>query len=204
MNEGDHRLSQQEFMQEPQFQQQRPEYEQETYNSRSSKAGAPKDEPPSSYDEPMTHYDYESGYQAQDSALGSKYKEETTGTRGGSERQQRQQQSGPDGDAFEHSYRGYNQYNMPQGVPPWARPQLHRRSSLRTWLFIVLSLMLIIPILRFLLLGLAFAAGIIGIVVFTLALLLLFAVLSILITFRTSVRRRQRQSRRPWHGPWGW
>src|SRR6266571_4197830 len=169
-------MSQQEFMQEPQSQQQRPEYQQETYQShyrsnKSSKAGAPKDEPPSSYEEPMTQYGYESGYQAQDPASGSKYREETTGTAGAAQKQRHIQPPGSDGDAFEHSYRDYNQYNMSQDVPPWARPQLHRRSSLRRVLLIVLGLMLILPILRSLLLSLAVMVGIIGIVAFALAVL---------------------------------
>jgi len=168
-------------------------YPQHPYSWSPNKASAPRDEPPSSYDEPMM----QRGYQAQDSSADSKSQESTTRRSG---RQQARQQFGPDGDAYERGYRMSQQYNVTQGVPPWARPQRRPRYLVRLVVLIVLGLIFMGPILH--LLG-GLLLLVIGAVFFSL-LLALFVLVIVSIIFILRLPFRRRSSFPPWHGPWGW
>lgn len=103
-----------------------------SWSGKINKEGVPRDEPPSSYDATVM----QQGYQAQ-----------TPNTSNVPEQQvqvNRQYQYIPpagDGDAYEQGYRPYrNRSRQGQGVPPWARPQQHRRDPIR-FAFIILVLL---------------------------------------------------------------
>ncbi|GAC1379015.1 MAG: hypothetical protein NVS4B7_10700 [Ktedonobacteraceae bacterium] len=158
-------MSQQEFFQEPQFQEQQPLEDEEIQYSQpyywSTRPNAPKEEPASRYDEPMIGSNYQSGYVAQD-AMAHPYQQSaaTSDKNEGSRTQSRsfqgqkghsqsqQQQFSPDADAFEQQYRPHAAYNAPQwNVPFWARPQRQKRHWSRVILFLIIGILLIRPLL---------------------------------------------------------
>src|SRR5947209_1004338 len=129
-------MSQQEFFQGSQFQEQKQgqpaleedeiEYSPQPYYwSTQPHKGAPKDEPASLSDEPMVQADhpgdYQHGYAAQDSVSNSvearfvtpAFIPEEGSNRGTSQRQSQsqRQQFSPDGDSFEHQHRPYSVNN---------------------------------------------------------------------------------------------
>ena len=158
-------MSQQEFFQGPQFQNQeqgRPSLEdddieyppQPYYWSTQPGKGAPKDEPTSLSDESMVEADhpgdYQHGYAAQDSVsnpAGVIFTTPGGGSNGGMAQSQRQRFS-PDGDSFEHRYRPYTASNQQWGVPSWARPQQHKRSAAGWFWLVVLGLIFMGPLLH--------------------------------------------------------
>src|SRR5207302_8183046 len=135
-DKGDTTMSQQEFVPRSQSNGQdalndedeiyQPQYPYH-WSGKLDKEAAPRDEPPSSYAEPTL----QRGYQAQDYSSAASQQNSTTNNAGqqwpGSQNRGARQQFAPDGDAFEH---GYNVGQAGQrGVPPWARPQFHKRGS---------------------------------------------------------------------------
>lgn len=171
-----------------------------SWSGKLDTATGPRDEPPSSYAEPTI----QQGYQAQDYAA-SRQQQETYTYHSSTQSQQHQTQQqryySPDGDAFEHSYQPYNRYNtVRQGVlPPWARPQRHRRGSGKWILFLVLGLFFIKPMLALLGILLAFA----GVAVLTLVLPLLLLI-GLIGVFRLAFWPGRSHSRgwRYRRGPW--
>ncbi len=153
-------MSQQEFFQGPQAQEQQPldeeaiEYLQQPYY-RSSKPNQPKEEHVLHYDEPMVQGDYQDGYMAQDTRsqnnhAGGRFSEFQAYEHKAQAHSQKQEQQrfSPDGDAFEQQYRPYASYNRPQwSVPPWARPQKQNKRWSRMVLFVIVTLLLIKPLL---------------------------------------------------------
>lgn len=130
-------MSQQEFEPESQSNQQHslneddeiqhPQYPY-SWSGNLNQEGVPRDEPPSSYDATVM----QQGYQAQTSSNANVPGSSQSSTGG------RYEYVAPegDGDAYEQGYRPYNAYNRArsgqgQGVPPWARPQPHRRRPAR-------------------------------------------------------------------------
>jgi hypothetical protein len=97
------------------------------------------------------------------------------------------------GHPYEHGYRpytprSYTPYYAQWQVPPWARPQHNNGKGLRTAVFVVLGLLLIVPLLKvvaFLLVGigilLSFAVFAIVLLPIILALLAVFAAFGLLI-----------------------
>jgi hypothetical protein len=184
-------MSQQEFFQRPQFQEQKQrqpaleeddiEYSSQPYYwSTQPGKGAPKDEPASLSDEPMVEADhpgdYQHGYAAQDSvsnAVGARFITPQEGGNGGTSQWQsrpQRQQFSPDGDSFEHQYRPYAANNQQGGVPPWARPQHHKRSAAGWFWLVVLGLIFMGPLLHILGALLAFT----GVIILTLLVAFLF------------------------------
>ena len=151
-----------------------------SWSGKLDKKAAPRDEPPSSYDE-LT---MQQSYAAQNYGTSAQQEERRTSS-GNSQFQQ--WRYSPDGDAFEHGYRPYNQYQTMQGVPPWARPQRHRGGSVKWALLILFGLFLIKPAL--ILVGLVFA--VVGVAIFALLLpfLLVFGLVGLLaLIFSLSTR----------------
>src|SRR5947209_8029383 len=166
-------MSQQEFFQGPQFQEQKQgqpsledddiEYSAQPYYwSTQPGKGAPKDEPASLCDEPMGsslggsyqddhQSDYQHGYAAQDSvssSVGGRFTARRERSNGRPSQSQRQRFS-PDGDSFEPRYRPYAANNQQWSVPPWARPQHKRSAAGWVWL-VILGLVFIGPLLHIL------------------------------------------------------
>ena len=155
-----------------------------SWSGKLDKKAAPRDELPSSYD---------GGYAAQSyDRTGSRkavptYAEQEERYASAGNSQFQQWRYSPDGDAFEHGYRPYNQYQAMQGVPPWARPQRHRGGSVKWALLILFGLFLIKPAL--ILVGLVFA--VVGVAIFALLLpfLLVFGLVGLLaLIFSLSTR----------------
>jgi hypothetical protein len=224
-------MSQQEFFQGPQFQEQeqgRPSLEddeieyppQPYYWSTQPGKGAPKDEPTSLSDESMVEADhpgdYQHGYAAQDNVsnpIGERYitptfnvprEESNRGTPQWQSQKQRQQFS-HDGDSFEHQYLPYRANNQQWSAPPWARPQ-HRRGAARWFWLVVLGLLFMGPLLH--ILG-AFLA-VIGVIILTLLVpFLLVAMFALPYMLFRVIRGRPLPGRRwPYtsslRGPWRW
>jgi len=205
-------VSQQEFFQESQSQQEgqqpfdndeiadtaQPYY----WSTRPPQQGAPKEAPTEGYDEPMVHNDYQHGYVAQDTR---KYTYAQTSGPGIDElRAQSQasssqkQQFSPDGDSFERQYRPYARNNIQWNVPLWARPQRQPRGSVRVIWLIILGMIFIGPVLH--ILGTLLA--VVGVILLTLLLpFLVVALFAIPYTlYRISRRRSPFQNRG--RGPW--
>src|SRR6266446_9448123 len=100
-----------------------------SWSGKLDNEATPRDEPPSSYDEPI----YQQGYQAQANPGQNDagyLNQQGSGTNPNNQGTQQHGRSGGD---------GYNSYNVGQGtpgrpgqgVPPWARPQRHRRAPFR-------------------------------------------------------------------------
>lgn len=198
-------MSQQELVPEPQDHEQQAAYDQAVgepaYYARPLKRGGPKEEHPATFEESIPPY----SYPAQD----------RVGYTGAQERQTRQQtqQQGsrttnfePDGDALEAGYRPYQRFSQWQ-IPPWARPQRHKRSNAMRWLVAAVLILLMIKLLPLLLLG------ILGITVFLVLLpfLILFGLLVIALVVVIlalmgvpvwRMRWRARVNRRRWGRPW--
>ena len=175
-----------------------------------NKEGAPRDEPPSSYAEPTM----QRGYQAQDYTSSVKQQQNNATNSAGQQwsgSKRAGQQFSPDGDAFEQGYRPYNTYNTQQGgqqgVPPWARPQSHKRGSFG-WIFIIVFLLFMIRPIALLLGGLG---AVVGVAFFALVLPIIFILVMISI-FRLILRsafwpgRYRRGPGRYWsrRGPFWW
>lgn len=209
-------VSQQEFFQESQSQQegQQPFADNEIadtaqpyyWSTRPPQQGAPKEAPTEGYDEPMVHNDYrddyQHGYLAQDT---SKYTYAQAGRPGidGPRAQpqassSQKQQFSPDGDSFERQYRPYARSNIQWNVPYWARPQRQPRGSARVIWLIILGVIFIGPALH--ILGTLLAVA--GVILLTLLFpFLVFALFAIPYTlYRISRRRSFFQNR--WRGPW--
>ena len=224
-------MSQQEFFQGPQFQEQeqgRPSLEdddieyppQPYYWSTQPGKGAPKDEPTSLSDESMVEADhpgdYQHGYAAQDNVsnpVGERYttppfivpqEESNRGTPQWQSQTQRKQFS-PDGDSFEYQYRPYRANNQQWSAPPWARPQHRRRAGSWFWL-VVLGLIFMGPLLH--IIG-AFLA-VIGVIILTLLVpFLLVAMFALPYMLFRAIRGRPLPGRRwpytsSWRGPRRW
>jgi len=224
-------MSQQEFFQGPQFQEQeqgRPSLEdddieyppQPYYWSTQPGKGAPKDEPTSLSDESMVEADhpgdYQHGYAAQDNVsnrVGERFssptfnvpqEESNRGTPHWQPQTQRQQFS-PDGDSFEQQYRPYRANNQQSSAPPWMRPQ-HRRGAGGWFWLVVLGLLFMGPLLHFL----GALLAVIGVIILTLLVpFLLVAMLALPYMFIRAIRGRPLPGRRwPYtsslRGPWRW
>jgi type IV secretory pathway VirB6-like protein len=168
----------------------------------------PKNEHPSTYEDLMPPY----SYQAQDST--PYLSQQKNSTYRAYTRQQRSHWDS-DGDAFEHGYRPYSAYNMQWQVPVWARPQHNSKHTLRTAIFLVLGVLLIVPILKvmvFLLAGIAVLFGVALFAIILLGIALAFLVVFVSIAFLLfaalgggRVRPWRRPNFRPWQrSPWGW
>ena len=109
---------------------------------------------------------------------------------------------------YEHGYRpytprSYTPYNVQWQVPRWARPQHNNGKGLRTAVFVVLGLLLIVPLLKviaFLLVGigvlLSFAVFAIVLLPIILAFLAVFAAFGLLILAALGVPIRSWRSPR--------
>jgi hypothetical protein len=140
-------MSQQEFEPESQSTQQHSSNEDDeiqhpqypySWSGNQNQEGVPRDEPPSSYDATVM----QQGYQSQTSSNAN-----VSGSSSQSSTQGRYEYVAPegDGDAYEQGYRPYNAYNRArsgqgQGVPPWARPQQHRRRPARFAVILIVLL----------------------------------------------------------------
>ena len=218
-------MSQQEFFQRPQFQEQKQrqpaleeddiEYSSQPYYwSTQPGKGAPKDEPASLSDEPMVQADhpgdYQHGYAAQDNVNNPRVipptREESNRGMPQWRSQTQRQQFSPDGDAFEHRYRPYGANNQQWSAPPWARPQQHRRGAAGWFWLIVLGLVFMGPLLH--VIGALLAVT--GIIILTLLVPFLFvAMLALPYVFFRALRGRPLPGRRwhytnYWRGPWRW
>jgi hypothetical protein len=143
-------MSQQEFEMGSQSSQQNSSHDEDeihqpqypySWSGKINKEGVPRDEPPSSYDATIM----QQGYQAQTP--------NTSNVPGQQAQVNRQYQYIPprgDGDAYEQGYRPYrNRSSQGQGVPPWARPQPHRRDPAR-FAFIILVLLSVVVLMTIL------------------------------------------------------
>src|SRR5690242_4752664 len=99
----------------------------------------PKNEHPSTYEEAIPPY----SYRAQETAS-STPRQENRGARANAG----QHRSDTPRDAFERSYQPSTAYNMQWQVPWWARPQHNNGKGLRTAVFVVLGLLLIVPLFK--------------------------------------------------------
>lgn len=228
-------MDQQAFVPGSQSQGQQPSDEDEIYNATvaqpyywSTRPDAPKDEPASHYDEPMVQSndqsDYQNGYIARDNggapAIDIPAQRSETSRAASQQSQTTQSQSrfqsqsmgySQDGDSFENQYRpnAASANHQQWGVPPWARPQVQRRSPARLFWLILLGLIFIGPLLHLL------GAVIIGIGALILALLLPFLLIALVgLPFAIFSMRRGRGPFRSrpgrgrytnyWRGPWSW
>jgi hypothetical protein len=164
--------------------------------------GAPRDEPPSTYDPTIM----QQGYQAQASGPAHTPFQGSQQSQGAAD----YIVPGSDGDAYEQGYRPYNAYNAynarqaAQGVPPWARPQHHRRNPLRFGfiILILLGIGLLQGIIHMGSLAAIFggiASAFIGLLLFAIfvPLIIVFVILGIIV--------RMFRPRRAWYwrrGPW--
>ena len=219
-------MSQQEFFQGPQFQEQEQEQlsledddikytPQPYYWSTQPGKGTPKDEPASLSDEPMLQADhpgdYQHGYAAQDNVSNSVGERFITPTfiapqEGNNRAKPQWQQFSPDGDSFEHQYRPYRANNQQWGAPPWARPQQHKRSAGSWFWLVVLALVFMGPLLHFFGALLAVTA----VIILTLLVPFLFvAMLAFPYMLFRAIRGRPLPGRRwpnttYWRSPWRW
>jgi hypothetical protein len=209
-------VSQQEFFQESQSQQEgqqpsgdngiadtaQPYY----WSTQPPQQGAPKEAPAEGYDEPMIHHDYRDDYQhgyiAQDT---SKYTSVQAGRSGLDEPPTQSQASSsqkqrfsPDGDSFERQYRPYARNNIQWNVPLSARPQRQGRGSARIIWLIILGMIFIGPMLHILGALLAVVGVILLTLLFPFLVVALFAIPYTL--YRISKRRSSFQNRG--RGPW--
>lgn len=216
-------MSQQEFVPRPQEQQssssqedQEFYYPQHPYNwSGNLDAQAePRDVPPSSYSEAPGQEEY----QERDYAAGLPPRGRIVDALPSSQ-SQRQQGSARsnstydpnDGDAFEQGYRPFSTPNSRYSVPPWARPQRHRRGPLRFG-FMILALVLIGLTLSFLGMTGGIFGGlgdVLGAIIGVIFALIAGPIILLLIIFGIAwralflpVRMRQRHRARYWRGPW--
>ena len=218
-------MSQQEFVPESQSQAHDPLKEDEVYYPRTpyswsgklDKEATPRDVPPSSYGEPRV----QQGYPAQTNP--GQTDDARAGQGGGgansSSSQARQRQGGSNGNTNGYQrgygpYRSYNSYNTGQGtsgglgqsVPPWARPQQHRRARFRFGF--ILLILVAIALIQGLLAGGGGFVGVTGDVfgaIFGLLVLVLVVPLVILVVFSGLLMRmfrsgRPYRSRRRWRG----
>lgn len=165
----------------------------------------PKNEHPSTYEESVPPY----SYRAQEGASYTSRRENPTYRTNA-----RQHWSDSDGDAFERGYRPYTAYYMQWQVPSWARPQHNNGKGLRTAIFVVLGLMLIVPLLKiaaFLLAGIGILLGIavfaIVLLPLVIAFLAVFAAVALIVLTLFGIRpwRFRERAFRPRHGGlWGW
>ena len=160
----------------------------------------PKNEHPSTYEESIPPY----SYRAQESASSSSRQEHPA-----YRAKVHQRRSEAAGGVFEQGYRPYTAYNMQWQVRSWARPQYNNGNGLRTAVFVVLGLLLIVPILKFMfflvagigiLLGIAVLA--IALIPIIIALLAVFVVSALLVLGLFGIRpwRFRRRGFRSWPG----
>lgn len=171
-----------------------------SWSGKPHQEGVPRDEPPFSYDTTMM--------QQRDKAQSSAGNQNPTGS-SQPKVEGRYEYIAPegDGDAYEQGYRPNNSYNATQSgqsVPPWARPQRHRRAPMRFGFIILILIGVGLLNAIFAHAGPMIGFGdifgtIIGILLFVIVvpLIVLFVLLSII--FRMLRPRRFRYWRR---GPW--
>lgn len=146
----------------------------------------PKEEPPSTFEESLPPY----AYQAQDSQP-SASSERPQNTAEQAHRDQRRQQSrqrfSPDGDALEHGYRPYSQYNSRSENyrayqrPPWLRPQRTTMRAVLRWVVIVIVALALIKFIPLLIIGIVALVGIAALAILLPILILLGIVVGFLI-----------------------
>ena len=216
-------MSQQEFVPESQSQAHDPLRDDEVYYPRApyswsgklDKEATPRDVPPSSYGEPRVQ-----GYSAQTNAGQNDAARAGQGGGGAgtssSQAWQRQRGSSGNTNGYQRGYGPYNSYNAGQRVPPWARPQQHRRAPFRFG--VILLILVVIALIQGLLAGGGGFVGVTGDVfgaIFGLLVLVLIVPLIILVVFSGLLmrmfrsgglyRRRRRWGGRQWRrGPYWW
>jgi hypothetical protein len=143
--------------------------------SRQKRKAVPKEEPPSTFEESLPPY----AYQAQDNEPSFRQSQDTAAQANRDQRrQQGRQRFSPDGDALEHGYRPYTQYNNRGEAsrsyqrPPWLRPQRNMRTILR-WIVIIIVALALIKFIPLLIIGIL---ALIGIVAFAILLPILILV----------------------------
>lgn len=186
----------------------------------SSKPNAPKDEPASLYDEPMLQSDetgsYMSGYVAREQRANTKQtpnaQQRFQIVAPASAQSRQRQQFSPDGDSFEAQYRPGAANQQQWRVPPWARPQVHRRSPGRTLMFLLICILCIVPLMHFLLIVLGAFLAVVGVIILALLvpfmLVILVGIPFALMRFGFGLGRMRHRPRRwrytnYWRGPWG-
>jgi hypothetical protein len=154
--------------------------------TRAKTGDVPKNEHPSTYEEAIPPY----SYRAQESASSIR-RQENRAYRTNA----RQQRSDTGADAFEQGYRPYTAYNIQWQVPWWARPQDNTGNGLRTAVFVVLGLLLIVPIFKllfFLVAGIGILLGIavlaVALIPIVIALLAMFAVSTLMVLGLLGIR----------------
>lgn len=178
----------------------------------STRPNAPKDEPTSLYDVPMVQSDalndYQNGYVAQEAEDPSQRGEKIDTNRPlTAPFQAQQQQSSPDGDAYEYQYRPHNAGYQQWSFPPLARPRM-RNPARWIWL-IILGLIFFEPLMRILGAFLAVAGVIALVLLFPFILVLLVGVPMMIFRAgrglgRTGNGQRRWRYTNRWGGPWGW
>ena len=170
-----------------------------SWSGKIDKEGVPRDEPPSSYDATVM----QQGYQAQTP--------NSTNVSGQQAKVNRQYQYIPpagDGDAYEQGYRPYrNRSSQGQGVPPWARPQQHRRDPVR-FAFIILVLLavgMLMTIFGSMGSVLGLIGGTIGAIILVFLLIIFVPLLILFVIFGVIFRMMRPRRARRWYrrrGPW--
>ena len=170
-----------------------------SWSGNINKEGVPRDEPPSSYDATVM----QQGYQAQ--------APNTSNVPGQQAQVNRQYQNIPlagDGDAYEQGYRPYrNRSGQGQSVPPWARPQQHRRDPIR-FAFIILVLLAVAVLMTiFGSMGsvLGFIGGTIGAIILVFLFIIFVPLLILFVIFGVIFRMLRPRRARRWYrrrGPW--
>jgi hypothetical protein len=224
-------MSQQEFVPESQSQAHGPFNDDEVYYPRApyswtgklENEALPRDEPPSSYGELRV----QQGYQAQaDAGQNGPSRANQSADDANShyaQAWQRPERSNGNGNGYARGYGPYSSFNTGQGasggpgqsVPPWARPQQHRRGPLRfgSILLILVTIVLIQGLIRggsFISVSGDLFGAILGLLLFVLIVpVIILVVFSGLLMrmFRAGglYRRRSQWRRRQWpHGPYWW
>ncbi len=149
----------------------------------------PKNEHPSTYEESIPPY----SYRAQESASYDS-RQENPAYRANAG----QQRSDFTRNTFESSYQPYTAYNIQWQVPWWAQPQHNNGKGLRTAVFVVLGLLLVIPLLKlmfFLVAGIGILLGVailaVALIPILIVLLAMFAAIALLVLGGFGLR--------PWH-----
>jgi hypothetical protein len=170
-----------------------------SWSGKMNKEGVPRDEPPSNYDATVM----QQGYRAQTP--------NTPNIPTNQAQVSNQYQNIPpvgDGDAYEQGYRPYrSQSTQRQGVPPWARPQVHPYNPVRFALIILVLLGVSVFMVLFGSMGTILGAigGTIGAIILVFLFIIFVPLLILFVIFGVIFRLlRPRRSRR-WYrrrGSW--
>jgi hypothetical protein len=173
-----------------------------SWSGKINPEGVPRDEPPSSYDATVL----QQGYQAQTP--------NTTNAPGSQQAKVSSQNQyippAGDGDAYEQGYRPNNTFNQNAqgpGVPPWARPQHHRRDPVR-FAFIILVLLgvgVLMAIFGSMGSVLGFIGGTIGALILVLLFIIFVPLLILFVIFGVIFRILRPRRAQHWYrrrGPW--